>query len=410
MGHSWGKYLDHFEPSPDVLGADKYTLRLLRELELTLEEVDCLYTAFSDMDSDSSGVIRLDELLAYFNIPRTILTEKIYTDKESKLKTFLNFEQFSMYTWQFLTLSLDKLPAFAFQLIDVKKTGSLPLESVKVLVEIIHYKAREECEVVRKMIKKCDVAFGEKPVTAGDFAGLSDNNRALCDPLRRTQIAFQSKLLGRVNWKRLRLAREAKESHAELDAADMLLTKLRADRRMNSSVVEMGKKNEKLQAKVEEMQDEETFQDEAVSKKQIKLADHDLHDRVVLPPEGNVRVPKSVTQRRSPLLVAGRTDKQTKKGKKKKKRSFGRRTSSLHDKGEASSGKTRRHSMNDGASSPAAAMLKDINNVTIFKSSSLDKYDDEDDEKNPIADTIELSNLPLARKTSGIKEGTVQPL
>jgi len=367
-------------------------------------------TAFSDMDSDSSGVIRLDELLAYFDIPKTILTEKMYEDKESKLKAFLNFEQFAMYTWQFLTLSLDKLPSFAFQLIDVKKTGTLPLESVKFLVEIIHYKAREECETVRKMIKKCEMSFGDKPVSAADFAALSDSNRALCDPLRRTQIAFQSKLLGRVNWKRLRLVREAAGGHqADLDAAAKLLKKSRVDRRMNSSIVEMDKRGEELEAKVEEMQDEEAFVDESVSKKQIKLTDNDFHDRVVLPAEGRVRVPKSVTQRRSPLLVAGRTDKQTKKGKKKKKRSFGRRTSSIREKGDESGGKARRHSMDDGPSSPAAAMLKDINNVTIFKSSSLENYDDDDEEKNPIADTIELSSVPLGKKTSSTKEGAVLP-
>jgi Ca2+-binding EF-hand superfamily protein len=428
MGQSWNKYVDHFEPNPNVLGADKYTLRLLQELEFTSDEVDSLYTgtggvseiylmnyvlyflcimssAFCDIDSDVSGVIRLDELLTYFKIPKTLLSEKIFEDKESKYPNFLNFEQFAVYTWQFLTVSLDKLPAFAFHLIDAKNTGSLSHESIKYVVELIHNKPIEDCEVVRKMVKKIEAAHGVKHVSLTEFEALSDRNRALCDPLRRCQIAFQSKLLGRVNWKRLRLVRESSTDGYGVseNPAEKVLKKFRVDRRLNSSVIELDKRREDLETKLEIMLQEEPMIDEVATKREIKLADNDYSDRIVMPLDGVVRPPKSSSLRKSPRLIPASTEI-PKKGKKKK-RSFGRRSSSLNESSKG--GKKRRHSMDDGPSSPAAAMLKDINNVTIFKSSSLDRYDDEE-EKCTIKNEETEEAIEVSKK-SNMKDASVIP-
>ena len=70
-------------------------------------------------------------------------------------------------------------------------------------------------------------------------------------------------------------------------------------------------------------------------------------------------------------------------------------------------GKKRRHSMDDGPSSPAAAMLKDINNVTIFKSSSLDRYDDEE-EKCTIKNEETEEAIEISKK-SNMKDASVIP-
>jgi len=149
------------------------------------------------MDADNVGVIRLDELLAYFRIKKTVLTEKLFEDKEAKYPSFLNFEQFVVFTWQFLTLSLQKVATFAFHLMDTKNTGFLTQERVRYLIELMYNKTVEESSTIQKLVKKCGVIHGEK-LSMAEFEAFSEGHRMLCDPFWRIQIAYQSKLLGRV--------------------------------------------------------------------------------------------------------------------------------------------------------------------------------------------------------------------
>lgn len=142
------------------------------------------------MDADDVGVIRLDELLLYFDMKKTELTEKVFEDKESNYPFFLTFEQFVVYTWQFLTLSLENVSSFAFHLMDTKKTGFLTQEKVKYLIELMHNTTFEESKTVQRLAKLCSVAHGEK-VSLAEFTSFSARNRMLCDPFRRTQINFQ---------------------------------------------------------------------------------------------------------------------------------------------------------------------------------------------------------------------------
>jgi hypothetical protein len=380
------------------------------------------------MDADNAGVIRLDELLAYFKINKTLLTEQIFEDKGSKYKGFLNFEQFVLFTWQFLTLSVQKVAAFSFHLMDTKKTGFLTQEKVKILIELIHNKSFEESDTIRKLVKKCVLIHGEK-LSIGEFEAFSESHRLLCDPLRRTQISYQSKLLGRMNWKRIRLLRESNTSGGysiEDDVADKMLAKYRLERRLNTSLIELEQRQTALEVVMEAMLDSPADESENVSRREVQVLGTEDHS-IIIPPEGKIRVPKSISQRRTPQLIP---PSDAPKKHKKKKRRFGRKASTCsgYQKNDLEAAK-RRHSLDEqGPSSPAAAMLKDINNVTIFKSSSLDLYDDDNGHDNDIflangsgddhdrdterkASDESLSSKGLVKAASGkrSKEGSVVP-
>ena len=390
--------------------------------------------AFRDMDADNCGVIRLDELLAYFHIKKTLLTEKLFEDKESKFPFFLNFEQFVVYTWQFLTLSLEKVATFAFHLLDTKKSGFLSKDTITYLMELMHNKTMDESKAIRKLVKQCGVLYSDEKLSKADFETFSERHRLLCDPFRRTQIAYQSKLLGRVIWKRLRLQREAREMEGEAlgvedDVADALLAKWRRERRQNTGLVQLEKWTAVQDTLLQDMMDESAAvaaagkgkgdtpkQDNKTSKGGVQLQTEDVSDRIVLPMDGKVRAPKSTSLRRAPKLIP-KTDAPKKK-KKKKKRSFGARkctSYSEHDRNIKKETK-RRHSSDGTTSPPLVSMLKDINNVEFFKSSSLDMYDDDDDttKKKNLEDEDpgdELTNCSpkINSKKQNIKECAVVP-
>lgn len=383
------------------------------------------------MDADSCRVVKLDEILTYFHITKTALTEKIFEDKTSKYSSYLTFEQFAVTTWKFLTVNLDKLPAFAFDLLDSKNTGILSQEKIKLLVELIHNKNYDECGAVRKLVKKSEMIHGSSPVAKDAFTLFSERHRALCDPLRRMQISFQAKLLGRVVWKRIRLAREASslEQNAEHQGmADKIVEIHTVDRRLNSSLVALDERQAALEVVMEQMRGdsplegrEEAAAAAAASNKEIRrLAAEEESNRrcVVIPPDSRLRVPKSASLHRTPRLIPLDTGA-PKASRKKRRRTFGRRPSSMSSSyregekkfGSGVGGHIRRYSMEEGSSSPAASKMKNFisDEVQMFASTSHDGFGDDDGEEdrgNRILDTV---HLVQDYKGKSIKESAVLP-
>lgn len=54
-----------------VEGQDQAALNVMTELGLSQRDIDLLYTAFWDMDADSSGTVQPVELFAYFEVEST---------------------------------------------------------------------------------------------------------------------------------------------------------------------------------------------------------------------------------------------------------------------------------------------------------------------------------------------------
>lgn len=399
------------------------------------------------MDADNCGVIRLDELLAYFKIKKTVLTEKIFEDKESKYPFFLNFEQFVVYTWQFLTLSLEKVATFAFHLLDIKKTGFLSQDSIRYLIELMHNKTIEESKDIQKLVKQCSNIYGNDKLSRAQFETFSEGHRMLCDPFRRTQIAYQSKLLGRVIWKRMRLQREAADSflvreirvgnQVEDDVADALLAKFRRERRLNTSLVELEERTLAQETMLQEMMNESASthtdpsavkaedgrifgspKNKQVSKREIQLetAELESEDRIILPAEGVIRAPKSSSLHRTPLLIPT-TEGPTKKKKKKKKKTFGIRKSTSYSENESKGdGCNRRRSLND--SPHPLGLIQDISNVELFKSTSADNFEEDDantkinansSPKPQEGTTANSTSSNVNNKKQSVKQGSILP-
>jgi Ca2+-binding EF-hand superfamily protein len=67
---------------------------LFRELRLTSAEVDKLLNAFSEIDLDGSGMIRMDELFGSCRIEETNCNKKIFGIFDGDNSGTLNFSEF----------------------------------------------------------------------------------------------------------------------------------------------------------------------------------------------------------------------------------------------------------------------------------------------------------------------------
>ncbi len=62
-----------------VEGQDESALEVFQTLGLSDRDIDLLYTAFWDIDADSSGLIRPLELFNYFEVEETVFINHIFT-------------------------------------------------------------------------------------------------------------------------------------------------------------------------------------------------------------------------------------------------------------------------------------------------------------------------------------------
>jgi hypothetical protein len=80
-----------FTPRDGVPGQDFAAQAVFEKLCLNAACIHKFYTAFSDMDANFTGFIRVDEFQAYFDIPNLPINDKLFGIFPSYLRGHMNF-------------------------------------------------------------------------------------------------------------------------------------------------------------------------------------------------------------------------------------------------------------------------------------------------------------------------------
>jgi Ca2+-binding EF-hand superfamily protein len=83
-----------FEPDEDIPGQDQLALTVFNKLKITDREIDLLYTAFLDIDADTSGFIRYDEFRKYFQLEKTSFNDLLFNLFDTDDSDYINFFEF----------------------------------------------------------------------------------------------------------------------------------------------------------------------------------------------------------------------------------------------------------------------------------------------------------------------------
>ena len=102
------------------------TMEYLSKLKLSKRDADLLYTVFCDIDLDKSGNINMKEFYKWFNMERTPFTDSIFTIMDQDKSDEVDFREFSMVLWNYLSFTTDGLAMFAFGLGDTDNSGISP--------------------------------------------------------------------------------------------------------------------------------------------------------------------------------------------------------------------------------------------------------------------------------------------
>lgn len=203
----------NFHPTEDVIGQNQAALDFLLQLEYQKADIDCLFRAFADIDADNSHVIRIDEFFAYFSIESTPCNRGIFSwiAKESNHEVqCLNFFQFAVVMWNFLTIDKEDLPKFVFFIFDVKDSGQLQSSEIIELVKTIYHTHHSQSKVIRQLLRKLELE--NKSYSVDAFTAWTKSHHSLLNPLFSMQKKLRQKIIGYSYWNSLK---ERRRKHPE---------------------------------------------------------------------------------------------------------------------------------------------------------------------------------------------------
>ena len=196
MGCSYSK--SSFSPNDKFVGQNKICYDILLDLGISSEDIDIFYIAFSDIDANSSGFVRIDELTSYFKIPENSFTSYIFEIFDFKKVHELNFIQFCFSIWNFLS-SFD-IALFCFKIADKALELTISVNELKYALEVIH-----NCKLEKSFLYPLYKSFvgtlkDSLTVKLQSFLDWCEKNSAIIGPVYVLQKLFRTRILGESYW------------------------------------------------------------------------------------------------------------------------------------------------------------------------------------------------------------------
>jgi hypothetical protein len=210
MGH--GASIETFIQQKGVAGEDKYAATLFRRIELQPEDVDIMYTIFSDIKRKNPppNTIDSDSISKYFDVKSCEFLRKMFavvTDFDGD--DAINFKEFTLGLWNFLSLSTDFLPALVFHLYDPMKLNNIDSKDFTEMLENIHgVKLSAFTLALNSITKKFNYEY-RHGINMVNFGLLCVDNPFTVKPIVTLQHHLRKRVAGASHWKKLEFRRSA---------------------------------------------------------------------------------------------------------------------------------------------------------------------------------------------------------
>lgn len=191
MGGFSSRSKDYWEANKDIFED---------EIHFRRKDINRLHTKFINCDIRDSGLIKADEFFAYFQLePDDAMNQKIFYSFDMRKDGKLDFCQFVCTLWNFLSLPVDQLGAYAHFLFDEDKNGkSLRPDQAKELIEVLY---QQKCEKNSRAKKIYDKFSKDKFVfSVIKFTAWTKANTSLLSNLIGLHLKLQSTIIGKDFW------------------------------------------------------------------------------------------------------------------------------------------------------------------------------------------------------------------
>lgn len=204
MGQCYSFLVPHTFEANKLPGEGKEVLAAAEHLGLSERDVNKLYTRFMYMDVSHDHKISINEFITGLKARYDeVIPQLVFRLFDADCTGSLNFYEFLVAFYHFLSLDKDDLVLFTFQLFDISEHGSLSMEDVE-FMSIVLYGNKSERNY--KSLKDLDIdADGE--VQPGEFLEMINHHQGLLFPVFDCQMHLREYTLGVTRWEELTLER-----------------------------------------------------------------------------------------------------------------------------------------------------------------------------------------------------------
>jgi hypothetical protein len=178
----------------NVLGFSKYHL-------------DIIFTAFSDIDANESGTVRINEVCKYFGIDQTKYMRVIFGVFENDKCECLNFLEFAATIWNFLTIADFLLGALTFELCDNKLGHMIQSEDVVSIIDGLHSNSTDSKKKVLAYDLIGKLKAARETFTLATYKQYLTTNKIALAPLEAIHKMLRANIIGESYWQRQTEAR-----------------------------------------------------------------------------------------------------------------------------------------------------------------------------------------------------------
>eukprot|EP01038_Epipyxis_sp_PR26KG_P009776 gene9776-13151_t len=182
-------WLDKFRPQFEAIRLGPY-------------EIGKLYKLFRKVDLDGSGTIGLGELLMHIDLERTPFTTRIFSIFDEDGSGAIDFREFVLSLWNYLTLSNATLVLFAFDLYDKDSSGVLSFSEIEIMLRDIYGKNVEKNYHSKAILADLVAMDRMEDVDIDAFSKYVKLHQAMLFPAFQMQQQLQRKFFGTSFWER----------------------------------------------------------------------------------------------------------------------------------------------------------------------------------------------------------------
>ena len=207
-----GSVVVPFKQREGVRGEDKYAATTFRRVELREEDLDDLFTIYMKIKDKNQYPKRVDPaaICNFFGVSKSDFVVKLFDAVDFDGNDSIDFKEFTLGLWNFLSLPSDRLPALLFYIYDPLKFKLLDLKDLKHLLEATHgVKLSPLTLSLNSVMKNALVNFKLNGIEMNKFEEMCAEAPFITKPIVELQKKLRKKIVSTEFWKNLELRRLA---------------------------------------------------------------------------------------------------------------------------------------------------------------------------------------------------------
>lgn len=187
-----------FVPNNSIEGQGDEVLALQRKIKLSDKEINKYWAAFCKADKLHTGCIHIDDFHRHYQLEETPFTKKVFSLMDSDGSGGINFYEYILAIWNYLSLDLNSLASFSFRLFDTDDSKLMDMDEIQHMISCV-YGGVGSNERVQKVMDKMQPENGES-ITVNEFVTYSRQYPLLLYPAFAMQNVLRRSIFGDAYW------------------------------------------------------------------------------------------------------------------------------------------------------------------------------------------------------------------